>query len=346
MGVRMQLAIIGLVVVSVGSGCGPSNPGVDELADCADAVTIDGVAFDREFQNDELVDEQQLAGELGSVEAAVCGRTSDARIESTYLAVGTELREIVGHDSASRFAAVTEDGIFVYGRRAPGRPGDALDDVQRISVLSEYDASTELGRIDDAGVVDALVAELDSSAFGTQAPAGWDPQRRVFIGLVHPDGLSTQMIYDIATNAFLHGDQPSGTWATEVTEALERSGDGVVGGSSIVRSNGERFPLRLAGSCFPDGGADVVDRGELIEVDDPRSVLHVFGRLYDHTGSYVDSTAIAPPGEGFTSPGNSFEIEPENPAVSRVIIEVAFLDGSGQPSDDIELCATLDLARE
>lgn len=339
----MRTAIIGLVVLAVAAACGSSGDlaGNDAGADCVDAVSIDGVAFDREPHNDGLVGEPQLAGTIGEVEEASCGRPSDARISSTYLAAGTELREIVGHDAGHRLAAVRQDTVVVYGRRSPGLPSTVFDDVRQIAVLSEFDAKTELGRIDDPEVVDALVGQLDPSAFGQRAPDGWDPLSRVFIGFIHADGLSTQAVYDISTNTFLHGDQPSESWAAEVTAALERAGGGVVEGSSIIRSNGERIPLRLAGSCFP-GSIDVtVGIGEALQVEDQREVQYVFGRLYDSAGGFVDSAAIAPPGEGFTSPGKVFEIDTDDPAVSRVIVDVAFLDDAGQPSGDIELCATL-----
>lgn len=341
----MRTAVIGIILAAASSGCA-TNSDANETADCADVVTIDGVSFDREMHNDGLIEEQSLTDSLGTVETAQCGRMASDGIESTYLPVGTQLQEIVGHDPASRFAAPTSDGIIVYGRRAPGGPATALDDVQLVSVLSEYDGATELGRIDDARTIDALVAELDPSTFGGPAPAGWDPQRRVFIGLVHADGLSTQLVYDVATNMFLHGARPTDAWATEVIAAIGRAGDGVVEGSFVVRSNGERIPLRLAGACFSDEAHAVVTSGELIEVDDSRTVQYVFGRFFGDTGNYIDSAGIAPPGEGFTSPGSSFMIEPGDPAVTRVIIEVAFLDSLGQPSSGIELCATLDLTRE
>ena len=337
------MAIIALVVLALVAACGSaSDPAVNEAAaDCVDALSIDGVAFGREPHNDGLIRERHLAGTIGEVEEASCGRASDARISSTYLAAGTELREIVGHDAGHRVAAVSVDTIVVYGRRSAGLPATVFDDVAEIAVLSEYDAKTELGRIVDPAVVDTLVRQLDPSAFGQRAPDGWDPLSRVFIGFVHADGLSTQAVYDISTNTFLHGDQPSERWAVEVTAALERAGGGVVEGSSIIRANGERIPLRLAGSCFPDSIAATVSIGEPLQVEDQRDVQYVFGRLYDGAGDLVDAAAIAPPGEGFTSPGTVFEIDPDDPAVSRVLVDVAFLDDAGRPSGDIELCATL-----
>lgn len=347
-------SIVGAVLLIVSAAaCGTSGSDNsstaddDELpeestADCDDAILIDDVYFAREYLNDGVLDADQLTDRIGVVGAAFCGQRLDERIQSTYLAAGTELRAIAGHDAASRFAAVTDDGIVVYGRGRPGRPADALDDVERIVVLSEQDGRTELGRIDDAETVRALVDELDATAVGDRTSAS-DPQQRVFIGLVHHDGLTTQLVYDLASNAFLHGDRPSEAWATAVTDALARSGDGVVDESSITRADGGQIPLRLAGSCFPTESHATVGREEVLEVVDPRPVQYVWSELYDSLGEYVDVAPLLTPGEGFTSPGNTFTFATA-PTVSRAIIEVAFLDGSGQPSDDIALCATFDLA--
>lgn len=344
---------LGVLVALATAGCGAGVPdreesgdGVepidDSTADCDDAVSVDGVNFSREYHNDGVVAEARLGDALGAVEAAACGRPIDASIWSTYLAVGTQLRTIDGHDPTSRFAAVADDGIRVYGRSGPGRAAEALDDVVLITVLSEYDARTELGRVDEQSTVRALVDELDPTRLGSSAPSGWDPQRRVFVGLVHDDGLSTQVVYDIATNAFAHGLRPSDAWSSEVSGALERGGDGVVHGSSIVRANGGRIPLRVAGACFPDETHGSVERDELLEVDDARTVEYVFGVLYDELGNFVDSAGIAAPGEGFTPPGNQFTLDGIDERTRRVVVEVGFLEVPGRPSD-IALCATLDL---
>ena len=192
----MRTVVIVGVLLALAAACGGAGDSAEDdfAADCVDAVAIDGVSFDREAHNEGVIDETQLGAAVGAIEEASCGRGSDARINSTYLAAGTELREIIGHDPASRVAAVRDGGVVVYGRRSPGLPANAFDDVQAIAVLSEFDALTELGRIDDPAVVRQLVDELDPAAFGQQAPAGWDPLRRVFIGLVHADGLSTQVV--------------------------------------------------------------------------------------------------------------------------------------------------------